>query len=257
MKRIDLTELEDLQSFPGWLRDPMTAYLKVVIDWTAPYDVVAPDIAAALRRAGLKEIDDLASGSGGPWPGLRDAIAREGVDVRVTLSDLYPSQRAVERFEAVEGVSYSASSASALDAPRDVKRMRTMFTGLHHFAPDDVRALLASAQEAGVPFLAAEATHRSLIGIVSSIFIPLLVLVLMPRVRPRKLLTLLLTYIVPVLPILIWWDGFASAMRTYRAEELSAMAAEIAVDGYEWEVREIPVKGAPIPVTRILGQPAQ
>jgi hypothetical protein len=256
MKRLDWLELEDRPGFPGWLRDPMTAYLKVVIDLTGPYDVCAPEIAGVLRATGLRGILDLASGGGGPWPGLREAIVREGVEPEVRLTDLHPNASARERLAGCEGVTYDATPQSALEAPSSPPRMRTIFTGLHHFDPDAVRHMMKSAQTARVPFLAAEATHRSLRGAVLSIFIPLLVLVLMPRVRPLRVSTLLLTYVVPVLPLLIWWDGLLSTLRTYRVEELRSFAEEIGTDDYTWRADELDAKGAPIPVTRLLGTPA-
>ncbi len=42
-----------------------------------------------------------------------------------------------------------------------------------------------------------------------ALFVPLMVFLLMPWVRPRKLIPLALTYVFPMIPILIWWDGFA------------------------------------------------
>jgi hypothetical protein len=257
MSRLDLIELEDLPWFPDWLRDPMTGYLKVVIDLTRPYDVCAPVIARALRDAGLHGILDLASGGGGPWPGLREAIGREGVDATVTLSDMHPNRHAAERLDGVPGITYRRAPVSALEVADDARRMRTLFTGLHHFGPEDVRAILRDAQEARVPFLAAEATRRSVRGVVVSLFIPLLVLVLMPRVRPRKLVPLMLTYVLPVLPLLIWWDGFASTLRTYGSDELRTIARSIEEPGYEWAVSEVHVPGGPVPVTQIVGRPRE
>jgi hypothetical protein len=82
------------------------------------------------------------------------------------------------------------------------------------------------------------------------------VLLLMPRVRPRRTLPLVLTYLPPVLPLLIWWDGLASTLRTYREEELRALISEIREPGYDWSVQEVSVPRGPIPVTVLVGRPA-
>ena len=71
----------------------------------------------------------------------------------------------------------------------------------------------------------------------------------------RRFFTLLLTYLPPLLPVVIWWDGFVSTLRTYTVSELEAFAREVKVDGYEWQVRELPVRGAPIPVLSLVGGP--
>jgi hypothetical protein len=66
---------------------------------------------------------------------------------------------------------------------------------------------------------------------------------------------LLVTYLPPVLPLLIWWDGLASTLRTHRADELRALTREISEPGYSWRVDEIPVRGVPIPVLQLVGRP--
>lgn len=151
--------------------------------------------------------------------------------------------------------SYHRTPVSALAIPHALVGVRTMFTGLHHFDEGEVTSIFRAAQEARIPFLAAEATHRSMRGLLLLVFVPLLVLFLMPRVRPRRMLPLLLTYLPPLLPILIWWDGLASTLKSYRAEELRTLASGIQEPGYAWRVEELNVSGAPIPVTVVIGCP--
>ncbi len=84
---------------------------------------------------------------------------------------------------------------------------------------------------------------------------PLMALFLLPRVTPRRWLPLLLSYLPPLVPLAIGWDGTVSTLRSYRAEELRAMVKTIAADGYEWEVLERP-SGTPLPMTCIVGRPS-
>jgi hypothetical protein len=61
-------------------------------------------------------------------------------------------------------------------------------------------------------------------------------LVLVPVVRPFRLSRLLLTYLVPAIPLLFAWDGTVSALRAYRPEELLRLAN--AAEGgarYDWD----------------------
>jgi hypothetical protein len=250
LPRLSLFEIEDLPSCPAWLRNAMTGYLQTILTKTRPYAVVAEPLAALLRESGERRVVDLASGAGGPWPGLADDLRRLGVDVALTCTHLYPNA------DAGRGLPFHPAPVSALDVPPELPGARTMFTALHHFDPQQVRGILASAQEAGVPFAAFEATHRSLRGLAISFVVPILVLFLMPSVRPRRPLALLLTYLPPLLPLAIFWDGLVSMFRTYKARELEAMAAGLRRPGYEWEVRELPVRGIPIPVTALFGRPA-
>jgi hypothetical protein len=61
-------------------------------------------------------------------------------------------------------------------------------------------------------------------------------LVLTPLIRPFRLSRLLLTYALPLIPLLIAWDGTVSALRAYTPEELLALARSVpGAEGYTWE----------------------
>lgn len=255
VKRIRLPEIEDQAWCPAWLRDAMTGYLTTVVRTTRPYAVVTPVLAGLVRASGAQRVVDLASGAGGPWPDLMDDVGAEGERIEVMLSDLHPNLRAAEELERVPGVRYRREPVSALAVPNELEGVRTLFTALHHLDPEEVRALFRDAQDAGAPFLAAEASHRSLRGLLAMLFVPVLVLLLMPRVRPRRALPLLLTYLPPLLPLVIWWDGLASTLKSYRVEELNAITEEVQRPEYQWQVAELRVRGAPIPVTVVVGRP--
>jgi hypothetical protein len=255
MRRVDLPELEDQAWFPVSLRDAMTGYLRVVIELARPYDVAAPALAELLDATSSDHVVDLASGGGGPWGRLIGPLRSHRPSLGVTLTDLNPNRSAASSLEATAGLGYHEGSVSALDVPPELGGVRTMVTALHHFDREQVRAILEAAQRDRVGFAAFEATQRSVRGLLVSLFVPLLVLLLMPRVRPRRVFPLLLTYLPPLLPLLIWWDGFASTLRSYTVDELRALVAEIQAPGYAWDVREVPVRGAPIPVLQLTGRP--
>lgn len=258
MKRLDLPELEDSPRMPRWLRDAMTGYLGVVIDMGRPYAAAAPALAQLVRDSGSSRIIDLGSGGGGPWPHLVEDLERElGSRPAVLLTDLQPNLTAAAALERIPRVDYRREPLSALAVPTDIDGVRTMFTGLHHFDPGEVQDIFSAAQDARAPFLAAEATHRSVRGVLVTLLVPLFVLFLMPRVRPRRFLPLLLTYLPPLLPVLIWWDGVASTLKTHRAAELRGIAARIRQPGYDWSIDEVRVRGAPIPVTLVVGRPTE
>jgi len=230
----------------------MTGFLQVVIEQTRPYEAAIDILNPLLEATGHDTVVDLGSGAGGPWPTLFGS-ATPGTSV--ILTDLFPNDDAARKLTDKPGLSYRAEPTSALDVPTELHGVRTMFTALHHFEPSEVRDILADAQDSAVPFAAFEATHRSPRGLLVTLLVPILVWVFMPRVKPLRFATLLFTYIVPILPLLIWWDGFASAAKTYTVGELKTMTDSISTPGYEWNSEEIAVPGAPIPLTVLTGRP--
>ena len=255
MRRVDLGEIEDQGWCPAWLRDAMTGYLQVVIEQTQVYRSAAPAVAALLNATKSHKVLDLASGAGGPWPRLLQQIQAAGAAPDVTLSDLRPNRAAAIRFEAEEGFHYLMHRVSALNVPEALDGVRTMFSALHHFSRAEVRVILMAAQRQGIGFAGFEATHRSVRGLLVTAFIPLLVLLMMPRVRPRRWGTLLLTYLPPIVPLLIWWDGVASTLRSHSALELRTLVGEMPEPGYSWSVAEVSIAGAPLPVLQVIGRP--
>lgn len=253
LPRLALPELADQSWWPQWARDAMTGYLHAIIVRARPYALVVPRLASLIRETGCTTIVDLCSGAGGPWPDLQRALADAGTPVDVTCTDLSPNRAAATRIETSPHVRYLTTPVSATAVPAALRGVRTMFSALHHFGADEVRAILADAQSSGVPFAAFEATSRSARGVLATLVIPVAVLLLMPSVRPRDWRALWLTYLPPLMPLAIWWDGFASTMRTARVAELQAIVDTLPPAQYDWRVEEI--AGGPIPVLAVLGRP--
>jgi hypothetical protein len=86
-----------------------------------------------------------------------------------------------------------------------------------------------------VPLLVAEAVERSALGLLGVLLSPLLVWLVTPFLRPVTLPRLLFTYVVPLIPLLVTWDGVVSVLRCYRREELLALSAGLPGD-MEWRV---------------------
>lgn len=254
--RLHLFELIDLDWWPATLRDLATDYLHTVSTRMGLFDSAAEVLARGLATSEGHELLDLASGGRGPLPRLRRLLAEHhGVRARVVLSDKYPNARAAEHARA-DGVEYLERPVDALRVPAELRGMRTLVNALHHFRPEDARAVLADAQARGVPIAILETVRRTPAGILSMLLVPLLVLLFTPLVRPVTPLRLLLTYGVPVAPLVIFWDGLVSALRAHRPEELRAMTDSLAREGYTWEVGEVKAPGRAA-VSYVLGRPTR
>src|SRR6266542_3664363 len=91
MKRLHLIEIHDQDWCPGTVRDGETDYLQFVIATTKPHAAMVPILAAALQRAGTRQVLDLCSGAAGPWLWLQPVLVERGVRVSVCLTDKYPN----------------------------------------------------------------------------------------------------------------------------------------------------------------------
>jgi hypothetical protein len=143
----------------------------------------------------------------------------------------------------------------AAEVPRDLEGFRTLFTSLHHFRPEQARALLADAAAGGVGIGAFEYTERRwLVWGPSILLIPLFVWVATPFMRPFSWRRLLWTYLAPVVPLVAMWDGFVSCLRTYSVEELGALVESLDDGRMRWRVGRVRSFGLSR-VTYVLGRP--
>lgn len=236
MKRFDFFELEDQEWLPAEFRNMVTELLQYHIsDLFEIYHGVVPKIAGILRHTGESRVIDLCSGASGPWPFL---IKHLNSDVRVVLTDKYPN---LEAWRQISGrsrgkIGYISSPVDALSIPGHLKGLRTLFTGFHHFKPEDAKKILKKAVEQGEPIAIFEFTGRKFSNMLEMLCSPLLVFLTTPFVRPAKLPRLFWTYVVPVMPFLYWWDGVVSNLKTYSPGDLKTMVDEIDSGGYTWEI---------------------
>ena len=97
MRRLHLLEIEDQPWCPAVLRDAATDFLQFMIVRTDTYAPALPLLQSALERAGTRQVVDLCSGGGGPWPGLLPLLDAADAGVQVRLTDRYPNREAFER----------------------------------------------------------------------------------------------------------------------------------------------------------------
>lgn len=259
MKRRHLFEFEDQAWFPALLRDAVTDFLReALVVGNRMYAPVVPLLERTLKHSGTDTIIDLCSGGSGPWAHLKADLAAAGVPVTLVLTDKYPNLDAfAQTARAISDgrVTYHQASVDARQVPEDLDGVRTLFTALHHFRPEQAQGILADAYHRRVGIGIFEFSERRPQTVLTSMVLaPTLVLLTMPKLRPdwRRLA---LTYLLPVIPAATTWDAVVSNLRTYTVDELREMVRDFDDPGYAWEVDQLPGKGRQRPVTYLLGYP--
>ncbi len=256
MKRRHLVELEDLPWWPALFRDACTDYLVTAIRLTKVYSCAVPRLASALSRTNAAQIIDLCSGGGGPWPQLLPAIRAESVDISLCLTDKYPNAEALDKLVSDLAMArYESESVSALNVPSRLNGFRTLFSSFHHFQPADAKAILASAVDARQGIAVFEATSRTPASLALMFTAPLAVWLMTPMVRPFRWSRLFWTYLIPVVPLAVLFDGVVSCLRVYTPREMLDMALEVESVEYDWETGTDKPPGSPIAIPYLIGVP--
>lgn len=244
-KRLHLFEVEDLSWFPAGLRDQMTDLLRAFALGWRQQEALAPLLKQILRELGTHEIVDLCSGAGGVLPELERALHALGCPVSVTFTDRYPNTRALTRACSArpQSLRFIPRSVDASHLPETLRGLRTLFTSFHHFEPELAQAILrdAHAQRSGIAVF--EFTERSPRACARMLLTPLACWLLTPRLRPRSLRRLFWTYVVPVVPLALTWDGMISNLRTYSVDELRDLVSPLQTPDYAWRIGQLSAFG--------------
>jgi len=255
MRRLHLFELEDLAWFPETIRDLATDYLRFVQTRFALHKPIVPLLRDVLSQSGTAHVVDLCSGGGGPVLGVYEALANDGMRVTFTLTDRFPHITAFRDLTALHpsGILYSTDPVDATQVPAKLLGLRTMFNAFHHFAPAEAHSVLKSAVEAEQPIAIFEIPERTLSTLIPIFFTPLFVAVVTPFIRPFQWRRLFWTYLLPMVPLICWWDGLVSQCRAYTVAEL--MELTTGLDGYDWHAAKVPIGATPGNLTYLCGMP--
>lgn len=249
MRRLHLFEIHDSEFCPDVIRNGLTDFLEMSIEVFDTYGPIRAHITDLLASYGPRTVIDLCSGAGGPWPHW----VRKGlVDASITLTDKFPSARTCEHLagSGIRSLSYRKDPVDATKVPSELSGLRTIFTAFHHFRPEQARAIIADAVAKRQPIGIFELTSRQPRALLSMFLSPVGVWLLTPRMARIGWRKLLLTYVIPLIPLCVLIDGVISCFRTYSTDELREMVSGLE---YSWSIGTVGTRGGPI--TYLMGSP--
>ena len=259
MHRMHLIEIHDQTWFPGFLRDYVTEALQFIFNVGRLYLPIVDRLQKALRDAGTRRVLDLCSGAGGPWLRLSHLLEQQGyVPIDIWLTDRFPPARALdpERIGSQNRIHFHPAPVDAMAAPANLNGFRTLFTSFHHFRPQEARAILQDAVNKREGIGIFEVPRRCFLTMLLVFAMPIAALILVPFIRPFKWSRFLWTYLIPVIPAVLWFDGIVSCIRTYSPRELGELIAGLSENNYRWEIGETRGSLFSVPVTYLIGCPS-
>jgi len=259
MRRIHFIELHEQSWFPPTLRNEIRDALQCGSDVLKAYAPISGLLQRALDATRSCSIVDICSGSGGPWLNLSQELRGDAAVYRIWLTDKFPNIAAFENVKAASAnrIDFFPSSVDAMKVSVELNGFRTMFSSFHHFPPAQARAILQNAVDArqGIGIFEITGRTASAFGMMFLWF--LTPFVFTPFIRPFRWSRLLFTYVLPIIPLVLLFDGLVSCLRTYRTRELRELIEELSANEYWWEIGERSGIFACLPVTYLIGYPVE
>ncbi|OGV44912.1 MAG: hypothetical protein A2017_21135 [Lentisphaerae bacterium GWF2_44_16] len=257
MRRFQLMEIHEQAWCPELLRNGVTDFLEFAAEMGEYFQSAAPLLSETLVKIKSSSITDLCSGGGGPWKKLYPLISASLEKApSLVLSDKYPNAEAFQkiRLEFPDSVNFISSSVDAAEVPETAKGFRTLFGAFHHFTPPYAEAVMRNAVENGEGIGIFEFTERSLIYFLILFPAVFSVFIFTPFIRPFSFFRLLLTYIIPLIPLIIFIDGAVSCLRSYSSNEMMEIAGKADPGGtYKWLSGRMKMKGPPLHINYLIG----
>lgn len=253
MGRIHLFEFEDQKWLPKFIRNYMTDFLQFLSNKTRMYKGIVPIIEKGLKESNTNRIVDLGSGGGGGLIWLNNELRKNNPNLKILLTDYFPNISAFQYTQKqADNFEFISVPIDARNVPGQLSGLRTQFLSLHHFEPKDARQILQNAVDSDSAIAIFEAQERSLPSIIAMLFSPISVLLTTPFIRPFKICRIIFTYLIPIVPLLVLWDGIVSSLRTYSVEEMNELIAGLNnKETFNWEVGK--VKSGPGKILYLLG----
>jgi hypothetical protein len=256
--QLRLFEIHEQPWFPQFLRDQFVDGLQMILEVTNTYQPIAQLLRKRLEECGSERVVDLCSGAGGPWPSLVRHFKMQGErPPEVFLTDKYPITTKLHDLESLTAnrIHFLRHSIDATQIPGHLQGFRTLFSSFHHLNPDEARHLLQHTINTRQGIAIFEATARHLFTFLSVLFVPVAAWLFLPFRRPFRWSRLLWTYLIPVIPFVLFFDGLISCLRSYSLGELQEMTSGLEGSGYRWEIGERGGGMLPVRITYVIGCP--
>jgi hypothetical protein len=243
MKRRHLLEFNERSECPKFIRDSVVETLGMGLRFIKMGNIIGPPFAEFMQRAKVSKVLDLCTGTGVPVSLLAQWLKDHGdQSPKFLVSDLFPNHEAFEEITNQDDLEITsvAESVNALDVNPELEHdTRTIINSFHHFTPAMAEAILEDTVQKDKSIFIYEGFRRDPMGLAPTGPWMTLALLANPWLAKRsKLLKIIFSYLIPIIPIMAMWDGFVSTLRIHTQEDLMQMVSKW--PHYEWSYSEHP-----------------
>jgi len=227
-RRVQFFEFGDQSWLKGPVRDCYNDCLNFVTRSLGHYKKAYIHLSLWAKKADFAEVLDLASGGAAPIDILLSSADKKGVKLpKFILSDLFPREeyyREVQEKYGEERVGYLSESVSVINANATGISLRSICSAFHHFPPEYAEKILEDALRKGKGIFILEPYERKVGNLLMTLCFGLFIGMLSPffskQIRP---LNVLLCTLIPIVSLMVQFDGIVSVLRTYEPKEILEM----------------------------------
>lgn len=192
------------------------------------HELWIPSLKSYLEENSKKQIHDPCAGSGEVNLMLEQKMS-EDLEFQFVLSDFMFDKNRIfaEKLNAKnnERIQYINESIDATKFDESHQYPKVFINSFHHFTPKQVLKIIEAGKASESDILILEYCRKTPLAFISVLLGPFVAMLMFPLVVNRKefLPAFVLTYLVPIIPLMLLWDGIVSSLRTYTKNDLQKL----------------------------------
>jgi hypothetical protein len=246
LKRFQLFEFCDQTWLKGIWREAYLDGLNVTFKLFKIHQELHRPYSKWMSLANKKEVLEVCSGGGGPIDTILTNIKNEkGLLPTIILSDLNPDFLAFQKIQNKHpnNIKYINMPVDATETEKLKSELISLCSSFHHLPPDLAKKVLSNAYKNSKGIFIREVLSRNPLNALSSLF-NLLPLMLAPFLSGRiSFFKILISTIIPIIPLMIIFDGVVSVLRTYSNDEIIQLMPNEMQKNWVWVKGNTPYMG--------------
>ena len=218
-------EFGDLSIVPDLYHVYLRRYLVFFYKVFGYYKLWVPAFSDFIANINSKKLMECCSGAGDPLVLIDSQLNKQRfADVSFLLSDIQPHSEFVDKFNKSDDARfrYIEQSIDVTKTKEEFNYPKIFINSFHHLSPVQVEGVLKENFDARNEIIIMEYVRNSFLGYLSMFVGPLVVLLTLPFIVRLKHLPVmvLFTYIIPLFPLMMLWDGVVSCKHEYSVGRL-------------------------------------
>jgi len=235
-------EFGDLGWVPNLYHIYLRRYLGFFYKLFGYYKLWIPAFSEFIREVNKTKFMECCSGSGETLELIRSQLdKKEFLGIEFLLSDIQPHSEFVKNINQScdPAFRYIDQSVDVTEMKSDFNHPKIFINSFHHFSEEQVKLIFDSNFNQGNEIIIMEYVRNSLMGYLTMLMGPIIVLLTLPFVVKFKHLPIMIvfTYLIPLFPLMMLWDGFVSCLHEYSVKKLTQLVKKL---GHE----KISIKGS-------------
>lgn len=236
--RIQSFEFGDLPKIPKFYHNFLRTLMSRLYELFKIHQLWIPHILAFCKENESTVIMDPCAGSGKVNQLIESEIQKD-VNIQFILSDIM-TDRAPMFADHINGLrnkrlQYISHSIDFLKSQNEYKQPKMFINSFHHFTNDQVIEILKASSQNSSNLLILEYCRKTFMSFISMILGPFIAMILFPIVVKKNDLieTFIFMYLIPIIPMMLLWDGVISSLRTYDKDDIENLLKRAGIDNYE------------------------